>query len=460
LFVATLLKQPAAIVQTSLCMKTTYLINPILPLLLFYISSLWPQQLNAQRALRQLESWAGTSINSYAVPAPSAPSGSSNNTYRNPFVKTYEQKQAEASDHYQKALKAFNSRDWDDAVRQLNKAVRKDPYNQFYKDKLREAESALARERQQNKEYQDRLKREEEERRKAEEERKRQEQLRLEKERREQEIIKEKLNAAKETVVAFKKDIKYAQGHLKNYTKALASNSGELDKWATELDDMNKKLIDETKSYAASMFIKYALLKGVLKQSYVQALYKRTGNLSNSANPEIQKWFAKELKKMDVRVDQFQRVADILSADTDASLLLLKDEEEAGDNLNILLLMNSLFESAQISKYDNLVKQEMPFGLENMPGEYFEQAKMIGTVVASLGSTAFSWYNIRKLNISNEEMAQKVALYAAGMEQRMKEVDCLEKCIKRNSANCLEECTGKTKLSTPPPPLLFNYRNW
>lgn len=414
-----------------------------------------------QTALRQLESWAGMSINSYSVPAPSAPSGNSNYTYKNPFVKTYEQKQAEASDHYQKALRSFNSRNWDDAVRQLNKAVRKDPYNQAYKDKLREAEAALARERQQNKEYQDRLKREEEERRKAEEERQRQEQLRVEKEQREQEIIKEKIKEAKETVLAFKKDIKYAQGHLKNYTKALANNSGELYKWATELDEMNKKLIEESISYLGGMFIKYNLLQGILKRSYVKDLCKRTGNLSNSANPEIQKWFVKELKKIDVRVDQFQDVADRLAMGLDIGEMLTKDKQDAGTTLRILMLINGMFETAHISSYETLIKEkELPFGLDKMPGEYFEQAKMIGTVIASLESTAYSWFHIRKLNASNEEMAQKVALYSAGMEQRMKEIDCLEKCIKRNSANCLEECTGKTKLSTPPPPLLFNYRNW
>jgi hypothetical protein len=62
--------------------------------------------------------------------------------------------------------------------------------------------------------------------------------------------------------------------------------------------------------------------------------------------------------------------------------------------------------------------------------------------------------------MSNEELAKKVAIFSAGMEQRMKEIDCLEKCIKKYTDRCLEGCTGKTKWSTPPPPLLFNNRNW
>jgi len=201
-----------------------------------------------QTALRQLESWAGISINSYSISAPSAPSSSSGSgTYRSPFVKTFEQKQNEAHDHYQKALKDFNSRNWDDAIRLLNKAIRNDPYTQSYKDKLREAKSPLAKEKKKNKEYQDRIKQQEETRKKLEEEKKRIEEARLEKERKEQEAIKEKIIAAKETIVSFKKDIKYAQGHLKNFTKSLTNNKADLEKWGKEVDDGNNRVLERRK---------------------------------------------------------------------------------------------------------------------------------------------------------------------------------------------------------------------
>ncbi len=413
-----------------------------------------------QSALGQLESWAGTSINSVYVPTPSSPSGNGG-TYKNPFVKTYEQKASEAADHYQKALKAFSSRDWNDAVRLLRRAVRKDPYNQIYKDKLREAEAALAKERQENKEYQERLKEEEEARRRSEELRKKQEELRLEQERREQEAIKAKIEEAREKISDYKKDIKYAQGFLKNYSKALAGNSADLDQWGKEVDNAYKKVLEDSKGYLASMFIKYNLLQGILKRSYVESLYKKTGNLCNSSNPEIQKWFAKELKNIDIRIDEIQDVADRVSLGADLAELLAGDKEQAGRNLKILMFLNGLLETSHISSYDNLIKEvEKPFGETNMPGEYFEQAKMIGETYSNLGAICFGWYHIRKLNAANTEMAQNVALYSAGMEQRMKEVDCLEKCIKKYTGNCVENCTGKTKWSTPPPPLLFNHRNW
>jgi tetratricopeptide (TPR) repeat protein len=415
-----------------------------------------------QTALRQLESWAGRSINSYSVPAPSAPSSSSGGgTYRNPFVKTFEQKQDEARDHYQKALKEMNSRNWEDAIRMLNKAIRKDPYTQYYKDKLREAETTLAKEKQQNKEYQDRIKQQEEASKRLEEEKRRIEEARLEKERKEQEAIKEKIMEAKETIIAFKKDIKYAQGHLKNFTKSLTNNNADLEKWGKEVDDAYNRVLEDSKGYLSSMFIKYNMLQGILKRSYVEALYKRTGNLCKSSNPEIQKWFAKELKKIDVRIDEVQDVVDRVSLSGDMAELLSGDKEQAGRNLKILMFLNGVLETAHISDYDNLIKEvEKPFGLTNMPGEYFEQAKMIGETYSNIGAECFGWYHIRKLNASNEEMAKKVAIFSAGMEQRMKEIDCLEKCIKKYSDRCLEGCTGKTKWSTPPPPLLFNNRNW
>jgi hypothetical protein len=232
---------------------------------------------NGQTALRQLESWAGRSINSYSVSAPSAPSSSSGSgTYQNPFVKTFEQKQDEARDHYQKALKDFNSRNWEDAIRLLNKAIRKDPYTQYYKDKLREAEMALAKEKQQNKEYQDRIKQQEEARRKLEEEKRRIEEARLEKERKEQEAIKEKIKVAKETIIAFKKDIKYAQGHLKNFTKSLTNNTADLEKWGKEVDDAYNRVLEDSKLTPAQ--VKNIMMK--------PARDVTTGNCSGTAlNP-------------------------------------------------------------------------------------------------------------------------------------------------------------------------------
>lgn len=287
------------------------------------------------------------------------------------------------------------------------------------------------------------------------------EQARLEQERRDQEAIKEKIVAAQEAIKLAKKDIKQAQGFLKNFARSLANNDAGLESWGREVDDAYNRVLDDSKGYLASMFIRYNLLQGVLKRSYIKELYTRTGNLSNSPNPEIQKWFATELKKTDIRVDEFQDIADRLSLGFDLGELMLTNKEQAGRTLKVLMFMNSLLETAHVKEYDNLFKEvEKPFGLTNMPGEYFEQAKMIGETYSNIGAICFGWFHIRKLNADNAEMANQVAIYSAGMEQKMSEIDCLEKCIHKYTGHCYESCTGKTKWSTPPPPLLFNHRNW
>lgn len=412
-----------------------------------------PVKCLCQTALGQLESWAGQSVSSVYVPSPSY-SGSGNN-YRVPFQKTYEQKQAEAANHYQKAMKELSEKNWEAAVRLLQKASRKDPYNNNYKNKLAEAEQALERERQANKDYQERLKREAERQKQTEERLRKIEEQRLENERQYQAQIKAKIEEAKDMISSFKKDIKYAQGHLKNYTKALQNNTGEIEKWASEIDKAYENTLENSKGYLAGMFIKYNMLQGILKRSYTEALYKRTGNLWKSSNPEIQKWFAKQLKEMDVRIDEVQDVADRVTLGGDLAELLSSDKEQAGKNLKILMFLNGVFETAHVNSYETFMKEALN---GSMPGEYFEQAKMIGETYSDIAAMCYSWFKIRKINASNEEMARQISLFSGGMEQRMNEISCLEKCIKKYTDNCIGNCTGKTRWSTPPPPLLFPSR--
>ncbi len=424
---------------------------------IIFFSICIPEKVISQTALGQLEIMAGRRADQVSVP--SANSYSINWQQRREYLE--QKRQEDAAENYSKGVNAFNKKNWNEAVRYLKKAARKDPNNLTYKNVLQQAEANLQREQQQNKELQNDIRRQEEERKRRDEEIQRKEAERLEKEQKEQAAIKEKINEAEKTILAFKKDIKYAQGHLKNYTKALTNNNTDLEKWGKEVDDAYNRVLEDSKGYLSGMFIKYNMLQGILKRSYVEALYKRTGNLCKSSNPEIQKWFAKELKNIDVRIDEVQDVVDRVSLGGDLAELLSGDKEQAGRNLKILIFLNGILETAHISDYDNLIKEaEKPFGLTNMPGEYFEQAKMIGETYSNIGAMCFGWYHIRKLNASNEEMAQKVAVFSAGVEQRMKEIDCLEKCIKKYTDHCLEGCTGKTKWSTPPPPLLFEYRNW
>ena len=428
--------------------------NWLLPFVLssIVLTLLTSQPVKGQPALRQLEIMSGRSIGS--LPAPAAPSPGSI-SYKNPFQKTGYQLEQEAREHYQKSLKEYNNRNWSDAIRLLKKAIRKDQYNQTYKTKLREAEAAQEREKQQNRELQEKLKYEEEVKRKAEEEKQRIEKARLDKERKEQEAIKENLKKAERTILAFRKDIKTAQLQLMNYTKALKNNNSELEKWGQQVDQSYNSVLDNSKEYLAGMFIKYNLLGG-LKKQFHKDVYKRMGNLWKSSNPEIQKWLAKQLAAADLKAERVEDIVDFVSQGGDLAELLTADKEKAGYNLDVLLFINGVLESSGVAGYDKFMEN----ALGNMPGDYFEQAKMIGETYADLSAICYSWFSIRKLTASNEEIAQKVKIISAGMEQRMEEIECLKKCLQKNTTRCLENCTGKTKWSTPPPPLLFNYRNW
>lgn len=410
-----------------------------------------PEKIISQSALGQLETMAGRRVNQTSVP--SANSYSINWQQRREYLE--QKRQEDAKENYSKGVKAFNQRNWDDAVRYLKKAVRKDPGNGTYKNVLQQAEANLQNEQQQNKELQDRLKRQEEERRRQDEEIQRKESERLEKERRDQEAIKQKLVEAEETILSFKKDIKIAQGQLKNYTKALTNNNSELEKWGKTVDDSYNNVLENSKGYLAGMFIKYNLMGG-LKRQFQKDVFKKMGNLMNSSNPEIQKWLAREMKAMDVKADRIQDVIDRVSLGGDLAEILAGDKEKAGSNLKILLFLNGVLETSHLSQYETLMKET----LGAMPGEYFEQAKMIGETYADLAAICYSWFSIRKLNADNDEMSNKVNILSIGVEQRMNEIGCLGDCMKKYTDRCLENCTGKTRWSTPPPPLLFENRKW
>jgi len=410
-----------------------------------------PEKNIGQSALGQLETMAHRRVDQTSVP--SANSYSINWQQRREYLE--QKRQEDAAENYSKGVKAFNQRNWDDAVRFLKKAARKDPNNGNYRSLLQQAVSNLQNEQQQNKELQDRIKRQDEERKRQDEEIQRKESERLEKERREQEAIKQKLVEAEETILSFKKDIKIAQGQLKNYTKALTNNNSELEKWGKTVDDSYNNVLENSKGYLAGMFIKYNLMGG-LKRQFQKDVFKKMGNLMNSSNPEIQKWLAREMKAVDVKADRIQDVIDRVSLGGDLAEILASDKEKAGSNLKVLLFLNGVLETSHLSQYETLMKET----LGAMPGEYFEQAKMIGETYADLAAICYSWFSIRKLNADNNEMANKVNILSIGVEQRMKEIDCLERCMKKYTDRCLENCTGKTKWSTPPPPLLFEHRKW
>lgn len=441
----------------------------LLFLLLFLIP--YPKHLCSQTALNQLEQWAGRRASDFAVPAPSAPGGNnSGGSYRVPFQKTAEQKAEEARDHYQKALKAFSSRDWEEAIRLLKKAARKDPYNSTYSQKIREAETALENERQKNKAYQEKLKKEEEQRRALEAEKQRLEAIKLAEERKEQEALKEKIDAAENAIKSFKKDIKIAQSKIRSFSKGLANNAAELSKWSNEMDESMNAIIDNAVPFIGSIYIKYCFVD-LLNPVYKKVLFEKWSKLFENSSPAIQKWLIAESRAANVNFSKVQDYADRFGMGMDLGAhiqdVLQGNKEGVKVELETLLFLNSLLETCHVTSYDDLIKKLAPFpqkiGTEKiirMPGDYFELAKIIGTTYTNLAVIGYSWYSVKKTSTNSDEMYNNVQVLSAGIEQRKREIDCLEKCIKNYKDRCLEACTGKTKWSTPPPPLLFENRNW
>lgn len=440
-------------------------------MVLLLLSAVLSQKANSQTALGQLEQWAGRRASDYAVPVPSAPGGSSSNgSYRVPFQKTAEQKAEEARDHYQKALKAVNGRDWEDAIRLLKKALRKDPYNSTYSNKLREAEAGLENERQQNKAYQEKLKKQEEERKAAAAEKRRLELIKEEEERKEQAVLQEKINAAENAIKSFKKDIKIARSKIKSFSKGLANNATELSKWSNEMDVSMNNIIDNAVPFIGSIYIKYCFVD-MLNPVFKKALFEKWSKLFENSSPAIQKWLVAESKAANVNFSKIQDYADRLGMGLDLGEhvqgVLQGNPDNVKNELETLLFLNSLLETCHITAYDDLVKRLAPFpqriGTEKiirMPGDYFELAKIIGVTYTNLAVIGYSWHSIKKTGADSDQMYNQVQLLAAGIEQRQQEIDCLEKCIKKYTPRCLEACTGKTKWSKPPPPLLFENRNW
>lgn len=426
--------------------KSVYLIT--------FLFTVYISNLKAQNALSQLEAIAGRRASDVSVPVPSSPYYE-NNTSRPFFLKTPEQKLAEAADHYDDALKALQRKDWNEAIRLLKKALRKAPDNTLYNDKLKEAKDLLEKERMEHKELQNRINREEELRKIAEEENRKAEEKRMEMIKQEQAAMKAKLAEAEKTIRSMREEIKVVQQQLKYYITVLNNNTTELEQWGQQVDKSYNNVLNNSYDYLAGLFIKYNLM-GALKKELQKDVYTKMANLWKSPDPEIQKWLAKNIKAANLSVNKVQEVVEFVLMGGDLAVLLSTDKEEAGYNLKVLLFLNKVMEISGLSSYEKMMEN----AIGAMPSEYFEQAKMIGETYADLAAICYSWFKIHQTNASNEEIIEKIKILSDGINQRIEEIDCLKKCMKKYTSNCLENCTGKTKWSTPPPPLLFNYRKW
>jgi tetratricopeptide (TPR) repeat protein len=246
---------------------------------------------------------------------------------------------------------------------------------------------------------------------------------------------------------------------LKTYSKSLANNSQELDTWAEMVDKTYKNTLNVSKEYFTQMFMKYNLLTN-FDPKYKNGPYLKLKELLSSTDPKKSTWLINEFADKHLNPSDVEYVVGLLMLNNDAKSLTSQmfdgNSDKTKTNLDAVLFVNSIFESAKWIKYDDL--KDAPFFRQmangknkTMPGEWFTQAKVIGEVYSDLVVQCVSWNNINRLNEDNAAKIQKVNLLIYSQERTVEQIKCIENSIKDDNLNNVNKCIGKTKLHTPPP---------
>jgi len=246
---------------------------------------------------------------------------------------------------------------------------------------------------------------------------------------------------------------------LKMYSQDLRNNTGELDKWAEMVDKTYQNTLDVSKEYFLNMFLKYSLLTNLDPENR-DGPYRKLEDLLKSADPDMSSWLTKELTSQNIKPKDVEKFVELVllgyDAETIGSKIFYGSSTDIKTKLDAVLFVNSVFEAADWVSYDKLKDAPMfkqIAGVKGItkPGDWFAQAKVVGEVYSDLVVQCVSWKNINELVKDNEEKSQKVDLLIIKQEQTIKQINCLEDCVKNPSGNCMNKCTGKTKLHTPPP---------
>jgi len=381
-------------------------------------------------------------------------SSSSTNWFQVHKEEREEQKLSNATQYNNKGIEEYKKQNWSEALKYFKKALRNNPDDNVIKQNLKNAEDNYKKEadrKKANEEWDKTAKIIQENQRKLLEEQKLKEaEQQQAAEKAKKEAIEKKLDEAEQKIESLQKDISGIQKSLKVYSKSLQNNTVEFEKWASTVDESYNDVIKNSKEYLAKMFIKYNLM-GALRPDEQKEIYAQLRKVLGSSNPELQKWLTIESNAKGIDLDKLQDVIDRVNLGGDLSDLLNDDKEHTSKNLDVLLFANSLIETMHLNKYEAIIKTSKPFGALDMPGEYFDQAKMIGETYADLSSICYSWFMIRKLSNDNDAFALNINSLSYRMQYEMKEIDCLKKCKANYTTGCIEHCTGVTRFGSPPP---------
>jgi len=119
-------------------------------------------------------------------------------------------------------------------------------------------------------------------------------------------------------------------------------------------------------------------------------------------------------------LSRVKKVVDVGNLSGDFASALTGGQEETKRNLDALLFVNDLLESGGAAKYEEMLEKSRI--LQTLPGDYFEQAKMIGETYADLSSISYSWFSINRLTKENEQYAREIASLSYRMEMSEKQM--------------------------------------
>lgn len=242
------------------------------------------------------------------------------------------------------------------------------------------------------------------------------------------------------------------QNWLKLYSSALRNNSSEYEKWGDTIDAAFNNALDTSRDYFIGHFIEYNLF-GMLERSTVKGVYKDLGAFLGVKDPNIQKWIVDETRRRGVKIEVLHKVVTSVTLSGDFLGVLKGDPHNVKDNLDALLFVNSLFDAivTNLKRFENTKVAQ--FLKKYRLADKFAEARVIGETYSDLAAICYGWLSIDRLNTDNNAMAREIKSLSFRMQQSEKELGCLKSCIDKYSAHCQDQCTGKTRLSTPPPPL-------
>jgi hypothetical protein len=263
-------------------------------------------------------------------------------------------------------------------------------------------------------------------------------------------INEQDMQKVRARIAELQRQIAGIQTLLRGYSRTLQGNRSEFEKWEETVDKAYNSVLDNSKEYLAQMFLKHNLL-GALERSVQKSVFVELSAFLGSNDPALQRWLVKEIGSRQIQLSRLKKVIDVGNLSGDFTSLLTGGQEETKRNLDVLLFVNGLLETGGVVKYEKMLEKSKI--IKELPGDYFEQAKMIGETYADLASIGYSWFSINRLTKENEQYAREVASLSYRMKVTEKEMECLRRCLETYTDTCMDRCTGKTRFSTPPPPL-------